>query len=685
MAAGADGPADSVRPLSARAAGASALMRESVALSPPRVVVEDVSPQVEEGRYPAKGTVGEPVQIQASCFGDGHDKLAGVALVRRDGEDGWAEIPLKPLPNDRWEAEFIPAACGSYAFTVEAWIDRFATWQGDLAKRVDAGQDVGVDLRSGAELVAEAGARARGAEARELASQAKKLLAGPRSRRGAVRAALSSELAELMRRWPDRSSSARAERVLEIQVEPALARFSAWYECFPRSFGGFRGVQERVLPYAAAMGFNVLYLPPIHPIGRTFRKGRNNALTPEPNAPGSPWAIGSELGGHTAIDPSLGTADDFRRLVATARRRGLEIALDIAFQCSPDHPWVRDHASWFRQRPDGSIQYAENPPKKYQDIYPLNFESEDWRGLWAALLEVFLHWCGEGVRVFRVDNPHTKPFAFWEWVIPEVRRRHPETLFLSEAFTRPHIMYRLAKLGFSQSYTYFAWRYDKRELTEYLTEITTPPVADFFRPNLWPNTPDILTEQLQHGGRAAFMQRLVLAATLSSNYGIYGPAFEQSVNLAVAPGKEEYLDSEKYQLREWNLERPDSLRDLITRVNTIRRENPALQWSRGLRFVTTNNDQLLAYVKSSPDGGNVLLVVVNLDPYRVQAGMVDVPIHELGIEGGRAYQVHDLIADTRYAWRDWWNYVELNPFVMPAHIFRLRNSVRTESDFEYWM
>ena len=474
-----------------------------------------------------------------------------------------------------------------------------------------------------------------------------------------------------------------------MNVDPALARFSYWYEMFPRSTGSdgrhgtFKTTEER-LPYVAGMGFNILYLPPIHPIGSTHRKGRNNSTDPESDDVGSPWAIGSEEGGHKSVNALLGTLGDFHQLVAAARRAGIDVALDIAFQCSPDHPYVKEHPEWFKHRPDGSIQYAENPPKKYQDIYPFDFETSDWKALWEELLSVFLFWAEQGVHVFRVDNPHTKPFAFWEWLIPELKQRYPEAVLLSEAFTRPKVMYRLAKVGFTQSYTYFAWRNQKRELQEYFTELTTHPVRDFFRPNLWPNTPDILTDYLQHGGRPAFQTRLVLAATLGANYGIYGPAFEHLESLAVAPGKEEYYNSEKYQLRDWRLTRPDSLRDYIARVNAIRRENPALQTDRGLRFVNVDNDSLIAYSKVSEDGANLLLVVVNLDPYHTQSGVVDVPIHRWGIPPEQQYQVHDLIADARYSWRNWKNYVELNPFVQPAHIFRIQHRLRDETDFDQW-
>ena len=476
-------------------------------------------------------------------------------------------------------------------------------------------------------------------------------------------------------------------------VERQRARFGAWYEMFPRScsptpgrHGTFKDTEAR-LPYVAGMGFDVLYLPPIHPIGRAFRKGPNNTLTPGPDDPGSPWAIGGPEGGHKSTHPELGTLDDFDRLVGTARSLNLEIALDIAFQCSPDHPYVREHPQWFRHRPDGTIKYAENPPKKYQDIYPIDFECDDWRNLYAELRDVFLFWIGHGVNIFRVDNPHTKPFRFWEWVIPEVWDRHPDTIFLAEAFTRPKIMQRLAKGGYSQSYSYFTWRNNKHGLTEYFTELTKTEIVEYMRPNLFANTPDILHEYLQYGGRPAFMARLVLAATLGATYGIYGPPFELCVGQAVRHGSEEYLDSEKYQVRHWNLDSPGNLRDYVTRVNEIRRENPALHDNRSLRFFHTDNDQVICYGKTTADLSNIIVVVVNLDPYHTQTGWVRLPIGELGLDTGpgQPYQVHDLIGDARYLWHGESNFVRIEPFACPAHVFRVRRRVKTERDFDYYM
>jgi starch synthase (maltosyl-transferring) len=478
---------------------------------------------------------------------------------------------------------------------------------------------------------------------------------------------------------------------LQVEVNRERARFGAWYEFFPRSTASEPGVHgtfkdaEKRLPYVASMGFDVLYLPPIHPIGRSFRKGRNNTVEALEGDVGSPWAIGASEGGHKAILSDLGTLDDFRHMLAVAADLGIEIAMDIAFQCAPDHPYVKEHPNWFKARPDGTIQYAENPPKKYQDIYPFDFESEDWQGLWEELKSIFIFWCEQGVRIFRVDNPHTKPFPFWQWVIGEVKSAYPDTIFLSEAFTRPKVLYRLAKLGFTQSYNYFPWRNTKAEITEYLTELTTTEVKEFCGPNLWSNTPDILTEYLQYGGRPAFMSRLVLMATLGPTYGMYGPAFELCENEPIAPGKEEYLFSEKYEIKSWNWDDPNSLAPLITVVNQARREHKALQSNHNLRFVPTSNDQIIAYTKTSEDGEDQVLVVVNLDPHYVQSAFVDLPLAELGLDEHQPYQVHDLLTNARYIWHGTRNYVELNPSFMPAHLFVVRRRVRSEHDFDYYL
>jgi starch synthase (maltosyl-transferring) len=653
-----------------------------------RVAIENVTPEIDCGRFPAKRTVGERVVVEADVFTDGHEAVAAALRFRRDEDRTWDEVRMQPLSNDRWRGSFVVGELGSYRYGIRGWLDLFASWTDGLTKKVKADQDVGVDLLVGADLVARAARRATGEPARRLRSYALDLLSPGDA---AVAAALDPELADLMDAYPDRRFQRSYAHELRVLVDREPARYSTWYELFPRStstepdqHATFADVENR-LPYVARLGFDVLYLPPIHPIGHTHRKGKNNTVGARPVDPGSPWAIGSEEGGHKAVDPRLGTLSDFDRLVERARDQGLEVALDLAYQCSPDHPYVREHPEWFRLRPDGSIQYAENPPKKYQDIYPLNFETENWAELWEELKSVVEFWIGHGVLIFRVDNPHTKPFAFWEWLIEEIRSEHPDVLFLAEAFTRPKVMYRLAKAGFNQSYTYFAWRNTKRELTEYFTELTRPPVRDFFRPSLWPNTPDILTEHLQTGGSPAFMARLVLAATLGASYGIYGPAFELQEHQPIQEGSEEYLDSEKYEIRRWDLKRSDSLAEFIGRVNGIRRDNPPLHLDYTLRFHEIDNDRMIAYSKSSDDGANAVLVVVNLDPHHRQAGWTELDLDVLGLKAGEQYQVHDLLTEARFVWNGGHNFVELNPHVVPAHIFAIRSRVRREHDFEYFM
>jgi starch synthase (maltosyl-transferring) len=664
--------------------------RPSAAERPPRVVVENVTPEVDCGRFPVKRTVGEKVIVEADVFTEGHDLVTAVLRHRKESDAEWTEVPMEPLGNDRWRAVFEVTALEPHRYTVEAWTDSFRGWQQGLRKKVTASAVEAVDLLVGAELLDDAAERAAGRDAERIRDGSLALRAdAPLEAR--ARRALDEELRLLAGRYADRSHAARHPRELVVTVERERARFSAWYELFPRSaspepgrHGTFQDVIDR-LPYVASMGFDVLYLPPIHPIGRAFRKGKNNSTQASPEDVGSPWAIGGPEGGHDAIHPQLGTLDDFRRLVRRAGELGIEVALDLAYQCSPDHPWVKEHPEWFRRRPDGTVQYAENPPKKYQDVYPIEFENPRWRELWAALLGVVERWADEGVRIFRVDNPHTKPFRFWEWMIAEARRTRPDLIFLAEAFTRPKVMYHLAKLGFAQSYTYFTWRNTKWELTEYLRELTRAPVRDFFRPSFWPNTPDILPEALQYGGRAVFQTRVVLAATLASTYGIYGPAYELLEGSAVRPGAEEYLDSEKYQLRHWDLERPDSLMAFIARVNAIRRENPALQSNANLAFHAVDNEQLLAYSKSTDDRSDVVLVVVNLDPHHVHSGWLELPPDLLGLAPGEPYQVHDLLGGGRYLWHGSRNYVQLDPRSAPAHVFRIRRRVRTERDFDYFM
>jgi starch synthase (maltosyl-transferring) len=657
-----------------------------------RVIITGVKPELEGGRFPIKRTVGEKVVVEADIFADGHDSLSAVVKWRNAGETAWSESPMEPLVNDVWRGSFAVGGLGECVYTLEAWVDHFKSWQRDLEKKARAGLDVSVELLAGAKWVEQAAARASGADAKQLLSWAERLRSSaPPSQEERARLALDQRLSEMMARWPDRRHATVYDKELRVVVDPPLARFSAWYEMFPRSaapepgrHGTFKDCEAH-LARVAEMGFDVLYFPPIHPVGRAFRKGKNNHPTAQPGEPGSPWGIGAAEGGHKAIHPELGTLEDFRRLVAKARERKVEIALDIAFQCAPDHPYVTEHPEWFRRRPDGSVQYAENPPKKYQDIYPFDFECEDWRGLWREMKSVFEFWIEQGVKLFRVDNPHTKPFGFWEWLIGDLKRVHPDLIFLSEAFTRPKVMYRLAKLGFTQSYNYFPWRNTKHELTEYFTELTRSEVREYFRPNLWPNTPDILTQYLQYGGRPAFITRLVLAATLGASYGIYGPAFELCEHRAREIGSEEYFDSEKYEIKHWDLAAPHSLAGLMGTVNKIRRENPALQSNDHLHFHATDNEQLLAYSKTTETLDNIILTVVNLDPHHVQSGWTALSLEALGAHGEDNFQVHDLLTGARHLWSGPRNYVELNPHASPAHVFRIRRRVRTEQDFDTFM
>jgi starch synthase (maltosyl-transferring) len=654
-----------------------------------RVAIERVSPEVDCGRFAIKRVAGETVAVEADVFADGHDRVA-CHILYRQGNEEMKSSPMKPLGNDRWRGEFTVTNLGRYEYTVEGWIDRFESWRSDLEKRIAAAQDVHLDLQIGADLVDATASRANDRDMVVLREYARRIRESKEGIPGAT-IARDKDLLDLMRRYPDRSFVNRYGKQLGVIVDREKARYSTWYEVFPRScspeagrHGTFRDL-ELWLPYIASMGFDVLYLPPIHPIGFAFRRGKNNSATAQGDDVGSPWAVGSAEGGHKSIHPGLGTLADFKRLLSNAREHGLEVGLDMAFQCSPDHPYVTERPEWFRVRPDGSIQYAENPPKKYQDIYPLDFENAEWQTLWEELKSVFLFWVEQGVRIFRVDNPHTKPFPFWEWVIGEIKEKHPDVLFLAEAFTRPHVMYRLAKLGFSQSYTYFAWRNTKEELTDYFTELTETEARDYLRPNLWPNTPDILPEFLQVGGRAAFMVRLILAATLGASYGIYGPAFELCENASLGTGSEEYLNSEKYELKHRDLRSAASLKDLITRVNRIRKENPALQSNRNLHFHQTDNPSLVCYSKATDDFANVIVVVANLNSSHTQAGWVRLNLAAIGLDGSCAFQVHDLLGDGKYLWQGSPNYVELVPESLPAHILLLRRWVRTERDFDYYL
>ena len=652
-----------------------------------RVVVEQLLPEVNAGRFPIKRTVGERVRVTAHVHADGHDVLAVRLQHRRAGgvATPWIEIPMLALGNNEWEASFTVGEVGVHEYTAEAWVDGFLSWRHGLEIKSKHGVDVTVELQEGAALVAAAAERSAPSprknrhrrpptpsDDREHLAAFAAMLAGDGELSVRTGAALDERLLELMMRHADRRLSSSYARVLRVTIDRERARFGAWYEMFPRSWGPTESRSATFaeaathLPNVAALGFDVVYLPPIHPIGTSFRKGRNNALAAVAGDPGSPWAIGSPAGGHKAVEPGLGTLEDFRGFVAAAERVNLEVALDLAYQCSPDHPYVREHPEWFRHRPDGTIKYAENPPKKYQDIYPFDFECADWRALWDELLSVVTFWIEQGVRIFRVDNPHTKPYRFWEWLIAETRRSHPDVIFLSEAFTLPKVMGYLAKLGFTQSYTYFTWRNTKDELQEYFTELTTTPVSDYLRPNLFTNTPDILHKYLQQGGPPAFKTRLVLAATLGASYGIYS-GFELCENRAVA-GTEEYMNSEKYQVRQWDWDRPGHIKDLVAAVNRVRREHRALQFDSGLQFHDADNPHLIAYTKTSADGDSRLLMVVNLDSRNMQHGFIDVPCEVFGAAG--TYEVRDLLSGGTFTWRGDRHYVRLDP-LLPAHVLEV--------------
>ncbi len=659
-----------------------------------RAVIDAVFPAVDGGRFPAKRIAGEAVRVEAHCFTDGHDKLRVVLSWRAMDDAKIYGVDMTALANDVWTAQFTPPIPGRYRYTVTAWVDHFESWRRELERR-DGENDIRTALQVGAGLIDEAGQRADAHDAALLSTWSTQLrkTAGDRTNHPDIAAmkalALDPAQAALVERYADRSLA--SSETLELIADRKRAKFSSWYELFPRSaaaepgrHGTFRDVEAR-LPYVAAMGFDVLYFPPIHPIGRLNRKGANNALSATAEDVGSPWAIGAAEGGHKDILPQLGSLADFKSLILKARDFDMEIAMDLAFQCAPDHPYVGAHPQWFKHRPDGSVQYAENPPKKYQDIYPFDFESADWRGLWDELKSVMDYWIAQGIRIFRVDNPHTKSFAFWEWAIGAIKQAQPDVIFLAEAFTRPKVMHRLAKVGFTQSYTYFTWRNTKQELSEYFTELSQGPGREYFRPNVWPNTPDILHEALQSGLRSTYSARLVLAATLSANYGIYGPAFELMESAPRDPGSEEYRDSEKYQLRHWSLDRPESLWPLIARINHIRKDNPALQNDQTLQFCAVDNEQLIAYVKHDDATMNVVLTVVNLDPYNTQSGWIDMDLGALAIDENLPYQVHDLLSDQRYQWRGRRNYVLLDPQRMPAHVFRVRRHVRSEQDFDYFL
>ena len=642
----------------------------------PSVVIENLQPLIEGGRYPIKRIIGEDLVVEADIFKDGHDVVAAVLKWRVLGKHAWRETPMNFVDNDQWRGVCTLYDEAMHEYTVEAWTDTFRSWQAEFAKKFEAGiSDLRSEALEGAALVEAAAKRARDrTDRKRLLELFRQISTAANSEIHAI--AQSGELEVLMATYPDRSAATHYDPPPHVVVDRPAALIGAWYEFFPRSAEGrgdrgstFRDCLPRV-DDAKTMGFDVIYFPPIHPIGHMNRKGRNNSITCEPGDPGVPWAIGGEAGGHKAVEPSLGTLEDFDWLQKEVRKRGMEIALDFAINCSPDHPYVKEHPDWFYKRPDGTIKYAENPPKKYEDIYPLNFHCENWRDLWAEMKSIVLFWAERGVRIFRVDNPHTKPVAFWEYLIKGVREKYPDTIFLAEAFTKPKMMKALAKSGFNQSYTYFTWRNSKRELIEYFMELTQTEMSEYFRPNLWPNTPDILPFVLQDGGRPAFMIRVALAATLSPLYGIYS-GYELCENEAL-PGREEYLDSEKYQYKERDWNAPGNIKDWIARLNKIRKENRALQLYTNLRFHDAENDAILFYSKMTAARDNIILVVVNLDPHRKQNSFVDVPIESFGQMESDVYQVQDLLSGATYTWHGRRNYVELDPDIQPAHIFLVR-------------
>lgn len=643
-----------------------------------RVVITNISPLIDAGRYPAKRTIGESITLSADIFTDGHEEIAAIVLYKHESDRIWQEIAMKPINNDHndhWEVTVQLTKTGFYRFQLLAWIDHFSTWKKGLVKKSNAGQDVTVELEIGIGILKDTLEIAKPVIKNQLSSRIVAL-----QNEGEINAAINlannDELGAMMMRTPNPKLISKHPSIISVEVERKKAGFSAWYELFPRStapepgkHGTFNDVIN-LLPQISKMGFDTLYFPPIHPIGEINRKGKNNSLSPDPDDSGSPWAIGNATGGHHSIHPQLGTLKDFKTLIAEAKKLDIELALDIAYQCAPDHPYVKSHPQWFKWRPDGTVQYAENPPKKYEDILPFNFETEDWQNLWQELKSVVDYWIEQGIKIFRIDNPHTKAFPFWEWMIAEVRRKDPEVIFLAEAFTRPRLMEQLAKIGFNQSYTYFTWRNTKRDLEDYMNELTKTDLQFYFRPNFWPNTPDILPQHLVEGGENAHLIRLILAATLSSNYGLYGPVYEFGIQTP-APGKEEYIDNEKYEIKHWDWNRNSRIREVITLVNQIRKTNAALQTTWNIEFAETDNEQLICYTKSDLEQSNLLIIAVNLDPFHTQGAQVKIPLQKMGIDPAQHYMVKDLLSGEKYQWHGETNYVQLNPYVMPAHILKI--------------
>jgi len=657
-----------------------------------RVVVENITPSIDNGRFPIRRIPGETVSVEADVFADGHDEIRATLVVNREQLDTppyWEEYPMTPVGNDRWRACFTITGMKRHRYAVRGAVDRFATLSKDFLKKLAAGEATKVDRDQICAFIEKACEKLPAHERPSLEAFIGRL-AGSQDLETIPSILEQKHLLDLMAKCMDKGSFVtEPSPPLEVDVVRPKARFSTWYEFFPRSTcngkqgGTLKAASDR-LPEIARMGFDVVYLPPIHPIGVTDRKGPNNTLPASPGDPGCPWAIGSADGGHKAIHPELGTLEDFRNFVEKAKDLGMEVAMDLAFQCSRDHPYIKSHPEWFNWRPDGSIQYAENPPKKYQDVVPFNFETPAWKELWNELRGVTLFWIDQGIRIFRVDNPHTKPFRFWNWLIGEARKRDENVIFLAEAFTRPKVMRRLAREGFAQSYTYFTWRNSAREMRDYLVELTETELVEYFQPNFWPNTPDILPEFLQIGGRSAFVIRLVLAATLSSCYGIYGPPFELLVSDAL-PGREEYLNSEKYEIRDWNWDQPRNLKDLVSRVNAIRHENKALQSTRNLKFLDTDNENILFFLKESAEADNLLLIGVCFDPFTHQSCHVNIPLEMLDIERNQPYLLHDLLGDEKFVWQGETNMVGFDPAVLPARIFRVHRRMHREEDFDYFM
>jgi len=639
------------------------------------IIIRDVQPELEKGRYAIKREVGDTLDVSAAIFREGHDKLAAVLKYRREDKPDWNEVPMTCVnPGlDRWEASIVLTENATWVYTIEAWTDLYATWCDEAQKKLADGQDISLELIEGHELVQEAMTRAQAADVPRL-KQAMRLYEDY-DHDGRAGLLLSDEVRGAVQRWPDRDTGVRYDQELEVVVDRVAARFAAWYEMFPRSQGKIPGQSATFddciarLPQVRSLGFDVLYFVPIHPIGRAFRKGPNNTLNPGPNDPGSPYAIGSDEGGHKAVHPELGTIDDFDRLVKAAAEHGMEVALDFAIQCSQDHPWIKEHPEWFLFRPDGSIKYAENPPKKYQDIVNVDFFNDNWVALWEELLSTVLFWVDHGVKIFRVDNPHTKPIPFWEWLIREVKNEHPDVLFLAEAFSRPEVMKMMAKIGFSQSYTYFTWRHSKEEFIEYLTELTQTEVKEYMRPNFFPSTPDINPPYLQTGGRAGHQVRLVLASTLSSVYGMYN-GFELCEATPI-PGKEEYLNSEKYEYKVWDWDRPGNIKDYVAKINWIRGANPALQELDNLRFYPSTNDNVLFYGKMTPDRSNMIFVAVNLDPFNAHEANIDFPLDDMGLSVWDPFVAEELISGRYMEWSGIRQWVRLNPQGNPCEIFKI--------------